>query len=142
MTQHAACQCGQLRAECTGEPIRVSVCHCLACQRRTGSAFGVQARWPEDQVQLTGEARTWTRVADSGRRVHYNFCPQCGSTVFYTHDNWPGLLAVPVGAFADPSFSAPHFSVYEHRKHGWTSVLGEHVEHSSTDSTTRTGTTR
>jgi hypothetical protein len=142
MTQHAACSCGQLRAECTGDPVRVSVCHCLACQRRTGSAFGVAARWPEAQVRATGEKRTWTRVADSGGRAHYNFCPQCGSTVTYTHENWPGLVAIPVGAFADPAFSPPHFSVYEHRKHRWTIVLGEHVEHSSTDSAARTGGTR
>ena len=138
MTHHATCRCGQLRAECTGEPVRVSVCHCLACQRRTGSAFGVQARWPAAQVRAMGEARTWTRVADSGRRVHYNFCPQCGSTVTYTNENWPGLVAIPVGAFADPTFSAPGFSVYEHRKHGWATVLGEDVEHSSTDSAART----
>jgi len=142
MTQHAACSCGQLRAECSGDPVRVSVCHCLACQRRTGSAFGVQARWPEAQVRATGEKRTWTRVADSGGRAHYNFCPQCGSTVTYINENWPGLVEIPVGAFADPAFSPPHFSVYEHRKHGWTIVLGEHVEHSSTDSAARTGGTR
>ena len=30
---------GQLTASCTGEPVRVSVCHCLDCQKRTGSAF-------------------------------------------------------------------------------------------------------
>jgi hypothetical protein len=139
MIQHAACRCGQLRAECTGDPVRVSVCHCLACQRRTGSAFGVQARWPEAQVQVTGEMRAWTRTADSGGRVHYNFCPRCGSTVSYTNDNWPGLVAIPVGAFADPAFPPPRFSVYEHRKHGWTSVLGDDVEHSSTESAVRTG---
>jgi hypothetical protein len=37
------CCCGALRAEVTGEPPRVGVCHCMECQRRTGSAFGVVA---------------------------------------------------------------------------------------------------
>ena len=39
----AACHCGQLRLEVSGEPFAVSICNCLACQRRTGSAFGMQA---------------------------------------------------------------------------------------------------
>jgi hypothetical protein len=47
------------------------------------------------------------------------------------------VVAVPVGAFADPTFPAPKFSVYEHRKHPWVVVLGEAVEHSSTPSVLR-----
>lgn len=45
-TRTASCSCGQLQIEVQGEPVRVSVCHCLACQRRTGSLFGEQARFP------------------------------------------------------------------------------------------------
>lgn len=129
MTYRAECRCGQLKAACEGEPVRVSVCHCLACQRRSGSAFAVQARWPTDQVTVTGEAKTFERVGDEGSRVTYRFCPDCGSTVVYELDAMPGLIAVPVGAFADPSFPRPKFSVYESRKHPWTLVLGEGVEH-------------
>ncbi len=131
------CRCGQLRAECEGEPVRVSVCHCLECQKRSGSAFAAQARWPDQKVRVTGEAKAWTRVADSGHRVIYRFCPNCGSTVAYVIEGWPGVTAVPLGAFADPQFPAPKFSVYEHRKHSWTTVLGDDVEHSSTASATR-----
>jgi hypothetical protein len=125
----AECRCGQLKAACEGEPVRVSVCHCLACQRRTGSAFAVQARWPSEHVTVTGQAKTFERVGDEGSRVTYRFCPDCGSTVVYELDAMPGLIAVPVGAFADPSFPPPSFSVYEERKHPWTVVLGDGVEH-------------
>ena len=127
----ATCRCGQLKAECEGEPVRVSVCHCLACQKRSGSAFSTQARWPEDQVKITGEAKIWERVADSGHRATYRFCPDCGSTVAFVIEGWPGLVAVPLGAFADPDFPKPRFSVYEHRKHDWVAILGDAVEHSS-----------
>ena len=137
MERIATCRCGQLRAVCSGEPVRVSVCHCLACQKRSGSAFSAQARWPEDQVTLHGQAKIWERVADSGGRVAYRFCGECGSTVAYTTDGWPGLVAVPLGAFADPTFPAPKHSVYEHRKHAWVAVLGEDVEHSASPSTSR-----
>jgi hypothetical protein len=122
---------------CSGEPVRVSVCHCLDCQRRTGSVFATQARWPESQVVVSGDSRSWVRRADSGHHASYRFCPTCGSTVAYMIEGWPGLVAVPVGAFADPDFPAPAFSVYEHRKHHWTTVLGEGVEHSDTPSSQR-----
>lgn len=41
-----SCSCG-LTATVTGEPARVSACYCLACQLRTGSVFGAQARFDE-----------------------------------------------------------------------------------------------
>ena len=126
----ATCRCGQLSAVRAGEPVRISVCHCLDCQKRSGSAFAAQARWPDDQVSIIGEAKTWVRVADSGHRATYRFCPNCGSTIAYVIEGWPGVTAVPIGAFADPAFPAPMFSVYEHRKHGWTTVFGDGVEHS------------
>lgn len=127
----ASCQCGQLRAECVGEPVRISVCHCLDCQKRTGSAFAAQARWPDTQVTLSGRSSTWVRTADSGRKVTCQFCPNCGSTVSYAIEGSPGVTAIPLGAFADPTFPPPRISVYEHRKHHWTEVLGEDVEHSA-----------
>jgi hypothetical protein len=137
VTRTATCRCGQLRATCAGEPVRISVCHCLECQKRTGSAFAAQARWPEEQVALAGEFKTWARTADSGGRASYRFCAECGSTIAYANDGWPGMIAVPVGAFADPFFPAPRHSVYEHRKHVWVAIIGDEIEHSSTPSAGR-----
>lgn len=125
----ATCACGQLIAACIGEPIRISVCHCLNCQTRSGSSFAAQARWPDAAVRVTGEFKTWTRTNDSGSRADFRFCPVCGSTVFYVLDAMPGVIAVAVGAFADPAFPAPFYSVYESRKHGWVAIEGGGVEH-------------
>ncbi|MDC0712844.1 GFA family protein [Stigmatella sp. ncwal1] len=69
----AECRCGELTARCEGEPVCVSVCHCLACQRRTGSAFAAQARFPSKQVTISGEPRTYVRRADSGNHATYQF---------------------------------------------------------------------
>lgn len=118
-TRHAACSCGQLRLTAAGEPVRVSMCHCLACQRRTGSAFGVQARFDEEHVRTDGTRREYVRIADDGEARTFSFCPECGGTVFYTLASAPDLVAVPVGAFADPGFPAPSVSVYESRRHRW-----------------------
>ena len=126
----ASCRCGQLRATVSGEPVRVSVCHCLDCQKRTGSAFSTQARWPEGQVTIEGSSRTWAHRADSGNRITHHFCPECGSTVHYRIEGkFDGLVAIPLGAFDDPYFLQPRFSVWEDRKHDWVEIVGE-VEHS------------
>lgn len=125
----ATCRCGQLRAACTGEPVRVSICHCLECQKRTGSAFAAQARWPDERLELTGTFSEWSRVGDSGTRATYRFCANCGATVAYVNEGMPGVTAIPVGAFADPAFPSPSFSVYEERKHPWVAILGDDVEH-------------
>jgi hypothetical protein len=118
-TRDAACSCGQLRLVAEGEPVRVSVCHCLACQRRTGSAFGYQARFPRERVQITGEAREYVRISDEGEPRTFSFCPECGATVYYVLGSAPDVLAIPVGAFADPTFPEPRFSVWASRKHAW-----------------------
>jgi hypothetical protein len=130
MTQHrASCSCGQLTATCEGEPVRIPVCHCLACQQRSGSVFAAQARWRNDRIVLAGESRTYARTGDSGGRAVFHFCPECGSTVYYRMVDIPDVVAVAVGAFADPAFPAPRVSVYEERKHAWVTVPGDDVEH-------------
>jgi hypothetical protein len=118
----ASCSCGQLTASTTSEPVRVSVCHCLACQRRTGSVFGAQARFPAASVTTGGISKEYVRVADSGGRLKFSFCPECGATVHYVIEGNEDLVAIPIGAFADSSFPGPRFSVYERRMHAWVNI--------------------
>jgi hypothetical protein len=100
--------------------VRISVCHCLECQKRTGSAFAAQARFPADKIEfLTGEPVKYARTGDEGISITHRFCGNCGSTVWYTMESQPDVVAVTLGAFADPSFPQPRFSVYEERKHAW-----------------------
>nr|WP_255511653.1 GFA family protein [Mitsuaria sp. TWR114] len=54
-----------------------------------------------------------------GNAARFHFCPDCGSTVFYEPEALPDFIAIPVGAFADPTFPAPTVSVYEDRMHAW-----------------------
>jgi hypothetical protein len=130
-TRSASCRCGQLRAAVTGEPVRVSVCHCLNCKKRSGSAFAVQARWPTKEVQIEGSSKTFVKAGDSGNPATFHFCPECGSDVFYEIDGkFDDLIAIPVGAFDDPYFARPSYSVWEERKHEWVEISGEGVEHS------------
>lgn len=127
--RQATCACGQLQLTCSGDPVRVSVCHCLACQRRTGSAFGAQARFEAGQVVFRGRSQPFRRVSDSGGTVEMYFCPACGSTVWWSLDSVPGFVSVALGAFADPTFPAPHVSVYDERRHPWVEIRGAAAEH-------------
>ena len=126
--RHARCSCGQLSARVEGEPLRVSVCHCLACQRRTGSVFGAQARFRREDVTLEGVGQEFVRVGDEGSQIAFTFCPRCGATVHYAALDQPEMIAIPVGAFADPAFPGPSFSVNEERMHAWV-VMPQDIEH-------------
>lgn len=118
-TRRASCSCGQLTVSCNGDPVRISVCHCLACQQRTGSAFGAQARFAREHIAVTGRSTSYKRIADSGNALTFHFCPTCGSTVYWEVG---AFYAVAIGAFADPKFPPPRFSVYEARKHSWVRI--------------------
>jgi hypothetical protein len=83
MTKIAHCCCGSLRAEATGEPSLLGICHCTECQRRTGSAFGVSTYFPKGQVRTAGPSRVYVRGSDSLRKVEIHFCLDCGSAVFW-----------------------------------------------------------
>ncbi|WP_207479404.1 GFA family protein [Arenibaculum pallidiluteum] len=125
MSRMAECCCGSLRAEVSGDPILVGACHCEQCQRRTGSPFGVSAYFPADQVRVSGSSKVFTRDGQDGRRVRMGFCPDCGSTVFWEADFLPGHVAIAVGAFCDPAFPPPSFSIWERTKHPWVTLAAE-----------------
>ncbi len=123
MDYKGSCCCGQLQVVTKEQPIRVSVCHCYACQQRTGSAFGAQARFNQDNVTITGEATKYTRTGDGGSEIDFYFCPKCGSTVYYKLD--PTDTIIPIGIFANNNFPAPKMAIYEERKHHWLDLTGD-----------------
>ena len=124
------CACGALRLTVTEPPEMTALCHCLACQKRTGASFSANAFYTVACVEVTGPATEFVRIAESGRKVRQYFCPTCGSTVYWKADASPSWIGVAVGAFADPAFPAPSLSVFEQSKHGWVR-LDESVEHFS-----------
>lgn len=123
IVREASCSCGKIRVRSKGEPVRISVCHRLERQKRTGSAFGAQARFLKENVEIPeGEPSTFVRVGDEGGKATFRFCPRCGSTVWRETDAEPDRIAVTLGAFADPSFPPPRISVYEERKRAWVEI--------------------
>lgn len=119
LSRTASCYCGQLSIRVHGEPRGIGICHCLACQRRTGSVFSALAGFSAP-YEVTGSATEFVRAGEQGANFRFHFCPVCGSTVFHTEvGQEQKRVAVAVGAFADSKFPPPQVSVYDCRRHAW-----------------------
>jgi hypothetical protein len=117
-TWEAACACGQLTIRLAGDPDYVSSCCCQACQRRTGSLYGVTAFFREAQVvERSGAASDFRRIGASGKPLDFHFCPTCGSTVWWEPQARPGRVAVAAGAVADASFPSPQRMIWTEHRH-------------------------
>jgi hypothetical protein len=123
----AACACGALTVTVTAPPKKVHACSCLSCQRRSGSAFTYTAFFAEGDVAVSGEWKAWRRGSEAGRFHETNFCPTCGCAVFYRLEALPGVIAVPVGSFADPAFAKPDKLYWTAHRHQWLTPLGDVV---------------
>jgi hypothetical protein len=119
MERVAQCHCGSLRITALGEPTVVYLCHCKACQRRTGAVVHSGCSYPKDQVRIEGQSKIYERDSDSGRKNRFHFCPNCGSNVLFEGDRNPNSYGITVGSFADPDFPPPTFSIFEEDMHSW-----------------------
>jgi hypothetical protein len=125
------CVCGSVRYACTGDPERVTVCHCLWCQRRTGSAFGTEAVFKERNVSFSGiEPTRYRHVSDeSGRWLEIYFCPRCGSNLGFTLQAVPGIRTVPAGTLDDTSSLSPKQTKFRHvfvrSRRDWSELTSE-----------------
>jgi hypothetical protein len=132
------CVCGSVRYVCAGEPERVTVCHCLWCQRRTGTAFGTEVVFQAQNISFSGEpAASYRHISDeSGRWLEVYFCPRCGSNLGFTLQAVPGVRTVPAGTLDDTTFLDPkrvkfrHVFARTHRQWGeLTSDVDVHEKH-------------
>ena len=126
--REASCGCGALTAHAEGDPIRISVCHCLDCKRRTGSAFSWNSTWPAARIVVEGDYATFERGSDDGFWARMHFCPACGVTVFYEIERRPDMFSIPVGAFSDPDFPPPTVEAFEERRCPWLARLAPEQE--------------
>lgn len=100
------CVCGEVSYKVIGEPSRVTICHCKWCQRRTGSAFGVEVVFESNQIVINDESVSVYRhhSDESGRWLDQHFCAKCGSNIGFTLEAVPGIRTIAAGTFDDPSW--------------------------------------
>ena len=98
------CVCGDIRYTVTGDPDIVVVCHCEWCQRRTGSAFAMIAKWEQSSFAFTaGLLTTYRTFNDSGRWLDLQFCARCGTNIGFTQERRATAQAIDAGTLDDPS---------------------------------------
>ncbi len=110
------CVCGAVRYRTQGLPLRVTVCHCTWCQRRTGSAFGIEPVFAREQiVDLSGTPTIYRHVSDiSGRWLDVEFCATCGSNLGFTLEAVPEIRTRAAGSFDDPAWIDPADMEFRH----------------------------
>lgn len=110
------CVCGAIRFNVSGDPRRVTVCHCHWCQRRTGSAFGIELVFDSGQIEMSGGSPTrYRHVSDeSGHCLEIEFCGQCGGNLGFTLEAAPDIRTLPTSAFDDPSWITPERQISRH----------------------------
>jgi len=106
MIHQGGCVCGRVRYVVHDDPERVTICHCAWCQRRTGSAFGIEAVFRLEKVTMSdGPLKAYRHVSDeSGRWIDQHFCSSCGTNIGFTLEAVPGIRTIAGGTFDDPSW--------------------------------------
>lgn len=122
--RRGGCNCGAVRLEARGKPLRVGLCHCLTCRKQTGSAFMAYAVWDTGQVTVTGDTRSWGETTDDR-----NFCPKCGSGVFAAEEG-NAEIEVRLGCLDEaPTDLTPSYELWVPRREHWQAAVAGSVQH-------------
>lgn len=114
------CQCGGVRYRLECAPGRLTACHCLDCQRQSGSAFGLSLDVPPDGLRLlSGEVQTFVVICDSGRSKECAFCGACGTRIYHRGE-WG--ISVKAGTLDDTSNLRPEAHYWTKRRQPWVQI--------------------
>jgi hypothetical protein len=113
------CACGAVRYEISGEPVFQNHCQCRDCQQESGTGHGSYLTFIRDGVKISGTAKGWDIVADSGNVKTSSFCPTCGSPLYLTFKAMPQFMAVHAASLDDPGRFKPHAVTYASRALAW-----------------------
>ena len=116
------CSCGAVRYRLAAEPLFVHCCHCLNCQRQTGSAFVINLLIERGRVEVTaGEPDTVDVPRDDGSAQRIYRCPVCEVAVFSEYTR-PEIWFVRAGTLDDPASVAPDVHIYTRTKLPWVTL--------------------
>jgi hypothetical protein len=118
-SREGGCACGAVRYRLSSEPLVTHCCHCLNCQRQTGSAFVINLLIEADRVELSeAEPQPVDVPRDDGSTQRIFRCPTCQVAV-YSEYGRPEVRFVRGGTLDDPSSIAPDVHIFTRSKLGW-----------------------
>jgi hypothetical protein len=110
------CHCGAVKYEIPSETIYQALCHCQDCRRQTGAPVVGWALVPRDQLTVQGETKEYA----SSEQARRHFCPNCGTSLFYTNATiFPGAIDVQIATLDDPDALPPQIQVQVAERIGW-----------------------
>jgi hypothetical protein len=116
------CSCGCVRYRLTSDPLFVHCCHCLSCQRQTGSAFAINALIEADRVVVTaGEPQSVVVPRDNGSTQEILRCPSC-EVALYSHYTYPAVAFVRAGTLDEPASVSPDVHIFTRSKLPWVAL--------------------
>ena len=116
------CACGAVRYRLTSDPLFTHCCHCLNCQRQTGSAFVINLLIEADRVELlSGDPQPVDVPRDDGSKQRIFRCPTCQVAVFSEYGR-PEVRFVRGGTLDNPSEVTPDVHIYTRSKVGWVTL--------------------
>ncbi|WP_262265795.1 GFA family protein [Microvirga yunnanensis] len=120
------CACGSIRFEFDTDPQFVAVCHCLDCKKASGGEAATFFGVPDGDFSLAGGSpKPFRYVAQSGKTLDRNFCPDCGARVYSSNlESFPGLVFVTLGSLDDPTLVEPKLEMFTKRRLPWARPLG------------------
>lgn len=114
------CSCGAVQYELMSEPMFVHCCHCLDCQRQTGSAFAINALIETDRIHLiAGEIAETQFPTESGRPHLVYRCPHCLTALWSDYGARGYLSFLRAGTLDDPSRIKPDVHIFTRSKLPW-----------------------
>ena len=117
--REGGCSCGSIRYRLADDPLFIHCCHCLNCQRQTGSAFVINMLIESDRVEVVaGDPRSVDVPRDDGSRQRIYRCPECQVAVFSEY-GWPEVWFVRAGTLDDPSTVSPDVHIFTKSKLPW-----------------------
>ena len=121
-TFDGTCSCGDIRFTLQSLPMFTHCCHCLDCQRQTGSAFVLNALIETDRITLTGTPEPISMPTESGRPHDIHRCPRCKVAVWSDYGRRPKLRFVRVGTLALPHAITPDAHIFVRSKVPWVRI--------------------
>jgi hypothetical protein len=113
------CSCGAVRYRLRSEPMFVHCCHCLNCQRQTGSAFVINLLIETGRVEVVaGDPQPVEVPRDDGSQQRIFRCPACQVAV-YSEYTRPEVRFVRCGTLDDPAQASPNVHIFTRSKMPW-----------------------
>ena len=125
MKVHGSCHCGGIQYEATVDPELTTICHCTDCQKLSATAYRVSVRAAPGSFRLLqGEPKVYIKIGSSGARRAQAFCPNCGSQLYVTDADTPGIYGLRVGCIDERAALVPRKQIWCRSALPWTERLG------------------